>query len=230
VRRLPVLLALLILLTINLRCIMSEERVECPVRGGFRWGIVFLVVFYVVLVSVAVYLEIEAREVVDYAREMEANEKYEVAYLAYRTVAKKWTLSYSVSEAIVGISRIDADLLSFDLPDPGVTFFERLSGGRFSSYHHYGLPLATSVVCFAVGSLMVLVRVFALRSPASPFFLIVLSGLFFVVQAVAYGWISVDDSFLEISVKVMESHGLIYVVGYALLVMTAFETLCGKKK
>ncbi len=201
--------------------------------GGFRWGVAFrvsLALFYVALIVAGVFYEAKAREVLDYAREMEEKKKYEVARLAYQTIAKKYPLSYVASEAIVGFSRINTDFLSFELPEFEVTFLERLFGGRFDSCYHYGLPLFASLVCFVACFLMVLVRVFQLRMAVFALFLIVFSGLFLMVQVAAYGWASLSGPFFDVSVRIMKSYEGVYVAGYMLLFMTAIETLRGKKK
>lgn len=197
--------------------------------GGFYFRVV-LGLTYVVLVVLGIIYEVKAREVLDYAREMEGKGKYEVAHLSYQIMAKKYPLSYVVSDAMIGISRIDVDSFSFDLPELGATFLERLSGGRVDSRYHYGLPLVASMICGAVCLLMVLVRIFQSRLPVFAFFLAAFSGFFFVVQATAYGWVGFTGSFFDVSIKVMKSYELVYAASCALLVMVAVETLRGAKK
>ena len=213
----------------------SSEADKVPVHegGGFRWWLalrVSLAFFYVALVFVGVFYEVSAKEVLDFALKLEKDEKYDVAYLSYQTVAKKYPLSFAASDAIAGLSRTDGDFLDLGLSEFGVTFLEDVSGGRFDSYVHYGLPLAASMVCFAVCILVVLVRIFQIGSAIYPFLLVVFSGLFFLVQVTAYGWDGSSGPFFDMSMRIMKSHEGVYVAGYALLLMTAIVTLCGKKK
>ena len=192
---------------------------------------ILLVVFYISLVIVAVIYEANAGEVLGYAREKVREGKQEVAYLAYQTVVRKYSLSFADSEAIAEVSNINEYSFGFDLPEFEPTFFERLSEGRFNPCFHYGLPLVASVIGIAVCLLMIVVRASRLKCSAFSFFLFALSALIFMVQVTAYGWVDVSSpSFVNMSINIMRSYELVYIVSYVLLVMTAIETLRGTKK
>ena len=202
-------------------------------RGSPRLGrvvMVFLVLFYIALIVVGVIYEREAGKILDYAREVEEKEKYEVASMAYRTVADKYPWSYSAGEAIEGLSQIDEELLSFELSESEPVRSGGFFASRFDPYLHYGLPLAVSLICSGVCVLVILVRVVQFRFSTFTFFLAMLSVLFLAIQLVAYGWWDFPGDFYDVSVKVMGYRGWVYVVSYALLLVTAIETLRKKKE
>lgn len=188
---------------------VEEESVVVAVAsghkgGGFRWSVALLVVLYVALTIAVVLYEVNAREVLEYARKLEKENKHNVAHLAYQTVAKKYSLSSAAPQAMIGLLRTDVYPSTLDFPEPEATFLERASRGRFNSYVHYGLPLVVSVVCCALCILMVLVRVSQSRPAVMVvLFLAVISGLFLVVQATAYDWINVSRPYEDLSIIIL---------------------------
>ena len=126
-------------------------------RGLWVWRIVLGCVIAAGVVVGVVY-ELNARAVLTRGAELEREEKYPPAGLAYRLVVERYPFSYASSQAKAGLLRIEPALdEEVDNQRLGLTALEGWFGDRLNPYCTDYLPLVSWSVC-AVMLLVVFLR------------------------------------------------------------------------
>ena len=211
---------------------MSEQEELHGIQKKRRFPLIrfVLVLIYIGLgVGLGIY-EVNAKKLIDKASNLEQDQRYQTAAMAYMIVIEKFPLSFNVIEAMQGLEGVGPALLNDVLPDRlQYTFLEESLGPQFNPYSMDWLPFA---ICAGSAVLLALVFLSRLRRGGLAFLAFLLTAVAAMgatVQLVWYGFFEQEQLF-QIADAVMSKPRPLYVVCYVLAAVTIMMTLTSTRR
>jgi len=214
----------------------NKTETDPPQKRRTAWLRTILAIIYIGLIVGLVIYERNAYLILSRGQNLEKNNKYQTAYVAYQIVVEKFPLSFSTIEAKEGFFRIEPALLASELPERlGTTFLEEQFGSQYSPYTIDWLPFISWPLCSLMTLIVFITRI---RRP-------ILAFLSFIIMAIAvvgsvtqltwYGFISFEP-ITEVLQEAQPVQNVVanpvvtFIASYALFFVTAWMTLTAKRR
>jgi len=199
-----------------------EELVESPgeksktkppqKKHRIAWLRIILVIIYLGIIVGFVIYERNAHEVLHSGQELENNQQHQAALEKYKEVIEGFRFSFAVIEARKGLRRVEDQL-----------------GNKFSTDNVYWLPFIAWPICAVLLFLVFSTRILRLGIASLAFLLLVIAICGSVLQLAWYGLISFEP-IAKVVPELMAKPVAIFIVSYALLIVTAMMTLTSPGK
>ncbi len=188
-----------------------------------------LLIFFVFVAGIFVMgvYENNAHDILNKAQTFEKAKKYDTAVLGYKIVIEGYPFSYATVGARKGFDRIKKSRKA----DLEIVKMRIKNTGSFDPYRFWALPLAASLGCGLIFTVMVILRLSFKRNVFPSVLLAMISGTLFVVQLIYSGRIKLENRDIEMFVKgVMNEPQIVFIGSYALIVVCLIVGLSPLRK